>query len=273
MPACPGPAAAEEGMASPVSKHYNHLQRKVQKVLGQNKLPFIDFPAFPGHVRFQNFGIKVEKQQSGRSGKSGNATGLRGGEMAFYTSTLGKGTLQNQKIGVPGKIHNFFAKTGVTGVYKTLSLWGVHPVSEALTGMFQRLGMELKTVVGPPVRFQDTEFLDGHDLGGDMDPLSVSFLKLHEKGGQTIGPHQHERLSFSENRRIAGGKKEMNQVGRVIRMKMGQKDLPNPVMTQSDARKLSECAGSQIKEDGFGASQERHGRGRPVAQGDTGPRS
>jgi hypothetical protein len=133
--------------------------------------------------------------------------------------------------------------------------------------------MELKTGVCPTVRFLDAEFLDGHDFRGYLEPLSVSFLKPCEKGGQAIGSHQHKRLSFLENRRIPGGKKEMNQVGRVIGMKMGQKNVSNPVVAQADSRKRTECAGSQVEEDGFRASQERYSRGRPIAQRDTGPRS
>jgi hypothetical protein len=86
--------------------------------------------------------------------------------------------------------------------------------------------MELKEVIGPPFRFLDAELLDRHDFVRKMNPRPVSFLKPREKEGQPVGSHQPKGRSFSEHRGISGGKKEMNQIGRVVGVKMGEKIRP-----------------------------------------------
>jgi hypothetical protein len=70
-----------------------------------------------------------------------------------------------------------------------------------------------------------------------------------------------------ENRGISGGKKEMNQVGRVIGMKMGQKNLPDSIVANAYARKLPECSRSRIKQNRPRTGVKHQGWRSAVRQG------
>jgi hypothetical protein len=193
--------------------------------------------------------------------------------MSFYRFALGKGTLQYEKIRLPGKSHNLFAKTGVPGVNKALTIRALHPVSETVAGMLDRLRMKLEKFKGHPVWLENTELLDVHDLAGHIDPLPVSSLKILKKVFQALRPHQPEGGSFLENRGVPGSKKEMNQVRCVIRVEMGNKDLPDSVVMDAHAGKLTECARPRVKQN-RSAARVKDQRGRsPLCQGNSRSRS
>ena len=193
--------------------------------------------------------------------------------MAFYGFALGKGTLQYEEIRLPGESHHIFAKTGVPGIDKALTIRALHPVSETVAGVFDRLGMELEKIIGPPVRLKNTQLLDGHEFRRDIDPLSVSFLKVFKKVSQAVRTHQHERRSSLENRGIPGGEKKMNQIRCVIRVEMGNKNLPNSVVMDADARKLTECARPRVQQNRSAAGVKDQGGRSPLCQGNSGSRS
>lgn len=146
-----------------------------------------------------------------------------------------------------GQVHNLGAETRVAGIDKAFAPWKFNSVCKALRRVLHGIGDHIKFFISLFVRLLDLEFLKLHDLGGDDQPFPVSVLDPFEEISESLGSCDHKWLSIFQTWRIAGGEEEMNEVGRMVRMEVGEENMTDFIMIDPNTGKLAQSPGSHIK--------------------------
>jgi hypothetical protein len=115
------------------------------------------------------------------------------------------------------------------------------------------------------------QFLNGEESGGERKGISISSGKITHEGLQARGPHDGEGFSVPKSGWISGCEKKVNQVCRVIRMKMGHEDRFNSGMIKACPFHAAERSGAYVQQDGRVAVKNGNGRGTPIVYGNARP--
>ena len=103
-----------------------------------------------------------------------------------------------------------------------------------------------------------------------VKPPSVRFFQQLQELVKPFWCHDRERLSRFEHRRIPRCEKEVDQIGRVIGMKMADEDIVDILVFEACNSQLPHGPRADIHHDEPTIYEDRHGRRRPVGKGDAG---
>jgi len=100
--------------------------------------------------------------------------------------------------------------------------------------------------------------------------MAVGFPKLLYEISESHGTGYDTWFSTRQRGKITGHKEKMDEVSRMIRVKVCKKYMCDHIMGQAYSGKLSQGTGSHIKQDGIVLIQEDNGGRCPISHRNTG---
>jgi hypothetical protein len=223
----------------PASNRYFH------SILRQEDFTRKFFLAFLENIVALKNRIKVREQKFFTGSFPGDSAGQGRGQMSFRLPLVGERTLQDQEVRISPQPDDVPAVIRVPGINDRFP-FGLHTESDTRIRMGHGEGFYIKTW-----KFHAAllDLVEENRVGSRFNPMAKNSPELLEEGSQAVRTDYPKGKRACKVDRVIHGKKEGDEVGNVVRVKMGKAEKIDLAIIQAEPGHLPQRPTPAVKKN------------------------
>ncbi len=189
--------------------------------------------------------VEMSEQKSLARGLLGDLSGQRRGKVAHTLSLIGERTLQNEKVHISPQPDNVFAVVCIPGISKG-STCSLSTESYAWRGMGHGQSLHFEIREGKPAPL---DLMEEERIGFGFDPVAKNSVEPVIESLQAMRADYMKGERPSKINRVIHGEKVGDEIGNVVRMKMGEAEIIDLAIIQAQPDHLPKRPAPSIKKN------------------------